>query len=143
MRQSYGGTFFRDRAVRNESGALKVCDEYTETCQYYAFTFGYADKEKTPALYKILFEELSGYDDVSEKYPLLARSNSFIGLYLRLDYLCAIGEYDRLLRDVKKYFLFQAKETKTFWEYKDARGSCCHGFASVIGEWLIKAVKRL
>lgn len=142
-KQSFNGRFFVDNALKNAENRWEINTEWTETCQYYAFYFGYASREKTPELFRIMFDEICGYADVSHKYPKMSRSDSFIGLYLRLDYLSRIGEHERVIRDLKKYFLFQAKETKTFWEYKDARGSCCHAFASIICEWILKAVQKL
>lgn len=139
LAQSFNGRFFVDNAMRDENGKLALNTEWTEVCQYYAFYFGYADKAKNPELFRTMFEEICDYSDVSEKYPEMSRSDAFIGLYLRLDYLSRIKEYEKVVRDMKNYFLFQAEETKTYWEYKTPSGSCCHAFASLICEWILKA----
>lgn len=140
VKQSYNGTFFVDNATRNEKGELVLNTEWTETCQYYAFWCGYADKEKYPQLFETVFNEIQNYADLSHKYPTMSRSDTFIGLYLRLDYLSRIRENKKVVRDLKNFFLYQAKETKTFWEYKTPTASCCHAFASLMCEWILKAV---
>lgn len=134
------GKFFLDNVITTEKGYEKTDAERTETCQYYAFYFGFADKERNPELYRILFEELCGREDVSEKYPFLSRASNFFGLYMRLDYLSDKVSGNRLLEDVKRYFLSEAKATGTYWEAHNAKDSCCHGFASVIVEFILKAV---
>lgn len=140
VKQSFNGRFFVDNATRNEKGELVLNTEWTETCQYYAFWCGYADKEKYPELFEIVFNEIRDYSDLSHKYPVMSRSDSFIGLYLRLDYLSRIRDNEKVVRDLKSFFLYQAKETKSFWEYKTPTASCCHAFASLMCEWIIKAV---
>ncbi len=139
VQQSYNGKFFVDNALRDEEGVLRLNTEWTETCQYYAFYFNYASKQTHGELFEIIFNEICGYQDVSGKYPEMSRSNSFIGLYLRVDYLSRIGEIEKVARDIKSYFLFQAKETKSFWEYKTPHASCCHAFAAIMCEWILRA----
>ena len=136
----YDGKFFLDNAITTANGYKKTDAERTETCQYYAFYFGFADKERNPELYRCLFEELCGREDVSEKYPFLSRASNFFGLYMRLDYLSDKVSGNRLLEDVKRYFLSEAKATGTYWEAHHAKDSCCHGFTSVIVEFVLKAV---
>lgn len=136
----YDGKFFLDNAITTANGYKKTDAERTETCQYYAFYFGFADKERNPELYRCLFEELCGREDVSEKYPFLSRASNFFGLYMRLDYLSDKVSGNRLLEDVKRYFLSEAKTTGTYWEAHHAKDSCCHGFTSVIVEFVLKAV---
>ena len=138
IERSYNGKFFVDNAVRNECGELILNTEWTETCQYYAFWCGYADRETYPELYSDIFGKSDS--EVFERYPNMSRSNAFIGLYLRLDYLSRKGENERLVRDLKKYFLFQAEKTGTYWEYNTCGGSCCHAFAAITSEWILKAV---
>lgn len=140
VKQSFNGTFFVDNAIRNEKGELVLNTEWTETCQYYAFWCGYADQERYPELFDVIFNEIHDYTDLSHKYPTMSRSDSFIGLYLRLDYLSRVRDNEKVVRDLKNFFLFQAKETKSFWEYKTPSASCCHAFASLMCEWIVKAV---
>ncbi|MBQ4268089.1 MAG: hypothetical protein IJB97_00395, partial [Clostridia bacterium] len=140
VKQSFNGKFFVDNATRDENGVLIRNMEWTETCQYYAFWCGYANKETHSELFEIIFNEICDYTDLSDKYPTMSRSDSFIGLYLRLDYLSRIRENEKVVRDLKNFFLFQAKETKSFWEYKTPSASCCHAFASLMCEWILKAV---
>lgn len=136
VKQSYNGQFFVDNATRDEKGNLVRNTEWTEVCQYYAFWCGYADKESFPKLYEELFKT----PNALEKYPQMSPATIFIGLYLRLDYLSRVGEHDLVLRDLKTFFIEQAEDTKTFWEYKTAGGSCCHAFASIMCEWILRAI---
>lgn len=130
-RESFNGKFFADNAVR-EYGALRVTGHTTETCQYYAFYFGVATKERYPALYDTMF--CSDRKDLQAKglYP----SNAFIGNVLRLDFLAREREYARLLQEVKDCYLYMAETTGTLWEHVDTSASCNHGFSSVAGVWL-------
>ena len=139
-KQSFNGKFFVDNATRNDRGELVRNTEWTETCQYYAFWLGYADRETHPELFSVIFDEFADRGDLTYKYSEISRSNAFIGLYLRLDYLSRIGENEKLIRDMKQFFLYQAEETGTFWEYVTPVGSCCHAFAAIMCEWIFKAV---
>lgn len=137
---AFNGKFFVDNAFRI-NGRLERNTEWTETCQYYAFYFGFADKERNPNLYETMFEKIRTYRFVGDEYPNMYPSDAFIGVYLKLDYLYKIGNYGILLEEIKNYFSYQAEETGTLWEYREPRASCCHGFASIIAEWIFNAVK--
>ncbi len=140
VKQSYNGKFFVDNATRDENGKLVRNTEWTEVCQYYAFWCGYADKERYPDLFNAVYNEIYHSVDLKEKYPEMSPASAFIGLYLRLDYLSRIRESEMVIRDLKKFFMPQAIETKTFWEYRTAVGSCCHAFASLMCEWILRSV---
>lgn len=88
-----------------------------------------------------MFEKIRTYRFVGDEYPNMYPSDVFIGVYLKLDYLYKIGNYGILLEEIKNYFSYQAEETGTLWEYREPRASCCHGFASIIAEWIFNAVK--
>lgn len=136
---SFDGEYFCDRALRKD-GTIERDPERTETCQYYAFYFGFADKERNPHLYETMFEKIRSFRYAGDGYDMYP-ADAFIGIYLKLDYLYRIGEYDLLKEEVKNYFLYQAEETGTFWEYREPRASCCHGFAAIIAEWVFVSTK--
>ena len=87
-----------------------------------------------------MFEKIRSFRHVGDGYDMYP-ADAFIGIYLKLDYLYRIGEYDLLKEEVKNYFLYQAEETGTFWEYRESRASCCHGFAAIIAEWVFVSTK--
>ena len=131
--QSFNGTFFVDNALRGEDG-LKLTENTSETCQYYAFFFGIAGRESHPALFENMFE--GSRADLQKRYPTLWRSNAFIGNVLRLTVLEREGRREQLLREIKDCYLYMAERTGTLWENNEATASCCHGFASVVAVWL-------
>jgi alpha-L-rhamnosidase len=136
-KQSFNGTFFADHAIRVD-GALQVCEEMTESCQYYAFYFGIATQESHNALWSILLNEFGPERDASVTYPDVHPANAFIGNYLRLDLLSRAGEAARLMQEIESYFLYMAERTGTLWEHKDTSASTNHGFASHVVHWLYK-----
>lgn len=137
MKYSKRGMFFMDQGLREDGKIVAYEGEYTETCQYYAFYFGYASKQTDPQLYNLMFEEICSGKSVKDRFPLMSRSDSFIGLYVKIDYLHKIGEYPTLIKNLKNYFLHQTSATGTFWEYSRPQASCCHAFAAIVAEWLI------
>jgi alpha-L-rhamnosidase len=126
--QSFNGTFFVDNSVRDAAGQLQSSGECTEVCQYYAFFCGTASPEKFSSLWKTLLTECGPAGSPDGLYP----ANAFIGYYLRMDLLSQYGEGERLLREMKQYFLGMAETTGTLWEHNDTRASCNHGFASYL-----------
>lgn len=141
------GMFYCDNAVRGDDGKLHLSGKITETCQYYAFFCGTATPEKNPDLWKALLYDFGPQrvprnnwpnlrDDAKHKnvYP----SNAFIGDYLRLELLFRFGEHEKLLDNIKGYFLDMAITTGTLWENESTAGSCNHGFASHVIYWFDK-----
>ena len=127
--QSFNGTFFIDNSVRDQHGILQSSGECTEVCQYYAFFCGTATPETFSNLWKTLLEQAGpNRTDDSPLHP----ANAFIGYYLRMDLLSRFGEGERLLDEMKRYFLGMAEATGTLWEKNDERASCNHGFASFL-----------
>ena len=49
--------------------------------------------------------------------------------------------YDKIIymNDVNPDYVVLG-EKRMFWEYKSASASCCHAFASLMCEWILKAV---
>ncbi len=132
---SFNGQFFVDNAVR-ENGKLIACKSHlSETCQYYALFTGLCS-EKNYA--KTIIEKFGPFR--KDEFPEVGKSNAFIGNYLRLFWLCSIGEYDRVLDESVEYFTFMAEKTGTLWEHDSPKASCCHGFASVVAALILQCV---
>lgn len=127
--QSFDGTFFRDHAIR-ENGVLQVQEDTTEVCQYYAFMFETADRNRYPQLFSVLMNEFGPKRDVKKVCPSVAVTNAFIGNYLRIELLSASGDADRIIDETRDFFSYMADRTGTLWENTGAYASCNHGFAS-------------
>lgn len=130
--QSFNGHFFVDNAVRDASGALQPSGECTEVCQYYAFFCGTATFGTFSRLWKIMLTEFGPNHQPGGRYDAVSLANAFIGYYLRMELLSLAGETERLLHEIKKFFLPMAEATGTLWEHNDTRASCNHGFASYL-----------
>lgn len=136
IEKSFNGEYFCDQLVREE-GKLICTENYTETCQYYAFFFDVADKENFEALYNTLFKKLDLKGGVSG--TKLHPSNAFIGKYLCMLYLLRQGKAPSVLETIKDYLLPMANRTGTFWEHDQTKASCCHGFAAVAANIILGA----
>lgn len=141
------GIFYCDNALRGDDGQLHLSGKITETCQYYAFFCGTATPEENPELWKALLYDFGPQRVPRDKWPNLRPdakyqnvypSNAFIGDYLRLELLFRYGEHEKLIENIKGYFLDMARTTGTLWESESAAGSCNHGFASHVIYWLDK-----
>ena len=132
---SYNGEFFEDNCIRID-GKLERQGHMTETCQYYAFYFGIADKTKYPVLYSEMIGKFGPSRDTEKIYPRVYPSNAFIGDYLRLELLMSEKRYDDVIKDCKNYFLGMVRTTGTLWEHNSPSASLDHGFASVVAEYI-------
>ena len=140
--QSYFDGFFRDHAVRDEKGNLKLIPEHvTESCQYYAFFTKTATKYSHPELWKVLVEEFGPGRMEKGLHTDVDPSNAFMGLYIRLDLLSEEGDRETVLSNIEGFFIHMAKTTGTLWEDKDGAASCNHGFASHVLVWMDKFLK--
>ena len=144
-RQSWTGKWFCDNAVRQADGTLKLSGECTETCQYYAFFFGTATKERYPELWRTLLADFgprrfSEDRKTLKSHPDIWPSNAFIGNYLRLKLLEREGLASMILAETKGYFQYMADRTGTLWENDTTCASCCHGFASYAAVLLVRSV---
>lgn len=136
---AFNGEFFADNAERGEDGVLVRRDDHlTETCQYYAFFFGIADRAAHAPLYRKLKDGFG--PQRGEKYPEVAPSNAFMGFILRLELLRQEGDYARLLKEVVQYYADMAEMTGTLWEHKNISNSLDHGFTSYIAVFLWQAL---
>ena len=142
VEQSFDGRLFRDHAVRGEDGKLTLCEDISEICQYYAILF--AGIEITDAKYtelRRLVREVFGAIR-KEDMPEIEVINAFIGVYLRLEAMLKIGEYDLVLSDVENFFGHMEKLTGTLWENRFIHGSLDHGFASYAAVAMMKALEN-
>ena len=139
--------FYCDNAVYGEDGKAHLSGECTEACQYYAFFCGVATPEGNPVLWERLLNDFGPYRVKKGEWPNLADdakwkhiypANAFIGNYLRLDLLCRYGEHEKLLENIRGYFLKMAELTGTLWENDTPTASCNHGFASHVVYWMEK-----
>lgn len=129
--QSLHNGFFRDHAQRM-AGKLVLSEDTTETCQYYAFTLGVADKARDAGLFSVLVQDFGPKRDFNNSYPLVHVSNAFIGNYLRVEMLSKYGLTNQILEETKEFFDYMAQRTGTLWENTGDYASCNHGFASHI-----------
>ena len=140
--QAFDGTMFRDNSVRNEDGELKLTNNISEVCQYYAFCFGIADKDDAQyAELKDMVLNLFGPERKENNIrPDIVYANSLMGNYLRMELLLEWGCNDQLLRENVGYYYKMAEITGTLWEHASIAGSLNHGFASYAGVVLIGAL---
>ncbi len=142
LEQSFNGELFMDHAVRDASGKLVLQNDCSEACQYYAMLFGKYDwKSEQFDKLRHLVTEVFGSRRAGQR-PDVAEVNAFIGAYLRLEALLAVGEYDLVPGEVKFFFGQMSDETKTLWEYRQRHGSRDHGFASYALVALRRAMDR-
>lgn len=142
-RQSWNGEWFCDNAIRQVDGSLKLTGECSETCQYYAFFFKTATKERYPVLWQRLVNDLGPKrksHPETDKWPKIYPSNAFIGNYLRLECLSREGMSRQIINETKSYLLAMADETGTLWEIDDPTASLCHGFASYASVLLFRHI---
>lgn len=136
---SYNGEFFEDNMIRKD-GKLVLSGNISETCQYYAFYFGTADKNRYPRLYRTLVEKFGPSRDEEKVYPNVAKSNAFIGNMLRSDYLARQGLGEKFLESAKGSYYKMASVTGTLWEHDRIRCSLNHGFGSYAANMIVLVV---
>lgn len=134
---SFDGKFFCDQLIR-DNGALKKTENFTETCQYYAFYLNVADENTFPKLYHTMFDNLHLSKDggtVEGLHP----ANAFIGKYLCMLYLMREGKIHNHLDEIKRYLKKMSDRTQTLWELDESTASCCHGFAAIAANLILAA----
>ena len=139
--------FYCDNAIYGDDGIARLSGECTEACQYYAFFCGVATPEKNPVLWERLLRDFGPERIVPSKWPEFREdakwkhiypANAFIGNYLRLELLCRFGEHEKLIENIRGFFLKMANLTGTLWENDSPTASCNHGFASHVIYWMDK-----
>lgn len=137
--QSFNGEFFEDNCTR-QNGRLIRTGHVTETCQYYAFFFGVAEKDNYKKLFNVLISKFGARRDDKTEFSFVYKSNAFIGNYLRLDYLVRNGYYRQVLNECIDYFYKMASITATLWEHDSSFASLNHGFASYVANLIVECI---
>ncbi len=141
--QSFKDGLFYDHAVRGEDGSLTLLNDCSEVCQYYAILFGKVDlSDKKYEYLSDLVRNVFGAVRKREM-PEIVEINAFIGVYLRLEALLKIGEYELVLKDIEEFFGHMERATGTLWEHRDGKGSLDHGFASYALSAILQAKKGM
>ena len=137
---SFNGSFFVDNSIR-ENGKLIQTNHISETCQYYAFFTNTASVNNYKDLFETLLNSFGATRDDTKVYPNVAKSNAFIGNYLRLIMLINNNRKDLISKECINYFYKMATLTGTLWEMDDTHASLNHCFASyaanIIVDYLI------
>ena len=128
--QSLRERFFADNALRKEDGSLEVTQNYSEVCQYFAFFFGVADKDRDPELWRILMEDFGPKRQERGLWPEVHPANMFIGNMLRMELLSRDGRSAQILQECVDYLMYMVQRTGTLWENMQDAASLNHGFAS-------------
>lgn len=142
-KMSFNGTFFEENMIRDEKGVAVRTGHTTETCQYYAFYFGTADKKDYPELFELLRTTFGPKRDAEKTYPTVYPSNAIVGNYLRLEILIREGFYEQVLQECRDFFLGMARLTGTLWEHSKLSCSLNHGFASMAAVYIDQCKKAL
>lgn len=137
LKQSYNGQFFVDNEIR-EDGQLRVSENTTEVCQYYAFFFNIATPDSHPELWDKIANEFEPRRNTTLTYPKMFPANAFIGNYLRIDILSRYNKQVQLIREVQDFFYPMVQKTGTLWEHMQSQAICNHGFASYVGHVLYR-----
>jgi len=130
-KHSYNGQFYVDHG-NSINGEIVNTKDITEVCQYYAFFCGVATPKTHENLFETLINEFGPERDVETSYPEIYPAQPFIGNYLRLDIMANMGYTEKVVENIKGYFLYMANETGTLWEKALKTNSCNHGFASYV-----------
>ena len=128
-KQSFDGEFFVDNAVRR-NGKLEVTRNRSEVCQYFAFFFGVADRDRDAKLWATLRDDFGPTRVARKKFVEIHPANSFVGNVLRLELLSQAGCSQQIIDESVDYLLYMADRTGTLWENVLACASCNHGFQS-------------
>ncbi len=129
--------FFCDNAYRKENG-LELSNQYSESCQYYAFFTQTATIDSYPELWERLVNDFGFNRRNTNKWSEVYFANAFIGNYLRLELLTMYSDKAVVLKNIEDYFYYMAEKTGTLWENVYDSASCNHGFASHVIYWFDK-----
>ena len=138
-RQSFDGHFFVDNALRTD-GQLRVTNNRSEVCQYFAFFFDVASPATHGELWTVLRDQFGPDRKQNKAHWDVYIANSFIGNMLRFELLSRFGNQQQILDESTAYLLYMAERTGTLWENDGAYASCNHGFASHIVHTLYRDV---
>ena len=117
LKHSFNGKVFLDHAIR-ENGILRTNEnDISEVCQYYAVFFGIANlnDEKFSCLKDLILNVFGPDIKKNGIMPEIACANAFIGNYLRMEILLNLKMHEKLITEIKGYFLKMAKTTGILW----------------------------
>lgn len=136
IKLSFNGEFFIENAVRENGKLVCLGEHLTETCQYYALFFNVYNQEDFSS------RIIKDFGPLRKEgvYPNVAKSNMFIGNYLRFFYLASVCEYNRILQEMTDYFKKMVEKTGTLWEHDSPKASCNHGFTAVSAHLILKCI---
>ena len=143
IEQSFSDGLFRDHATRDETGNLTLASDTSEIAQYYAILFGGIDVNAEK------YKELRSF--IMEKCPMestvrpggIEPINAFIGVYMRIETMLRLGNYELMLSEIKSFFSSMDAVTGTLWEYRTPTGSLDHGFASYVLSAILEALENM
>ena len=139
-KMAFCNDFFVDNAIRDEKNELKLTQNISETCQYYAFYFLDGTVQKYPGLFKKMIYKFGPYRDEKVSYPHVFKSNVFIGNYLRLMILNKNSLYKIAYKEIVNYYYKMARLTSTLWEHDSPHASLNHGFASYVLNIIVELI---
>lgn len=137
--KAFDGEFFNDNMIRKDRKFV-LTGNRTETCQYYAFYFGIAEKGRYPDLFETMLTKFGPERDCEHVYPDVYKSNVLIGDYLRLFILLREGYLSEVQKETVSYFYRMAELTGTLWEHDSVFASLNHGLTSCISVILTEAI---
>lgn len=126
-----------------ENGALKTKEYITEAALYTDIWSELFDRNSEPGMIQAVVNTM-GPAPKTLTSPSVGRANLFIGLCIRLDMLAKLGEYGRLLEELRAIFLPQLNRGPgTLYENVNTSGSLSHGFNAHVGVHLTRDILGL
>ena len=139
LRTDRPAEFLSDCLEREEGGKLSRKKLVSEAAQYYAAWLDVASSADHPAVFKALLEQYGPCPERLLDNPRVIRSDHFAATPIRFEILASLGEYKRLLREVRYlYSRMIDAGAGALWEGNSDTGSVCQGFASHAGVWLVR-----
>ncbi len=135
---------FLDDGLGFSDGKLSKRGYYSESAQYTMIWSELFDRGEMPDYFWRIVHT-TGADRDFECDTKLGKAGLFIGLGIRLDMLSKLGEYEKMLSEMKKIFMPQLSEGPgTLWETQDPLNtSRCHGFCAHAGVLLTRDILGL
>jgi len=132
---------FPDHWEKNADGSLCPGGNTSESGMATALWSGLFSRDEVPALVRWV-RDCMGPAPEFPSDPNIGKSGLFIGLCIRLDMLCRLGEYGQMFKDMNSIFMPQLREGPgTLWEHSVIDSSSrCHGFNGHAGVHLMRDV---
>jgi len=131
-------TTFPDHWTVNGDGSLRPGGNTSESGMATALWSGLFERSEVPALVRNV-RDCMGPMPKYPSDPNIGKSGLFIGLCIRMDMLCRLGEHGQMFADMKNIYMPQLKEGPgTLWEHSVIDSSSrCHGFNGHAGVHLM------